>query len=100
MVTNAFWADTPEHAETILQNLSSIDAIAISSDYYHQASIPLTRVVNAISAAKKGNIPYYINVCTENTGDPQYQHLLGELQKVAEEGLYQLDNYLSLRESS
>lgn len=84
VVTNAFWADTSENAEKILQSLSSIDAIAISSDYYHQASIPFNRVVNAIQAAKKENIPYYINVCTENAQDLHYKSLLEELHKVAE----------------
>lgn len=83
-VTNAFWADTYENAEKVLKKLDSIDAIAISTDKYHQNYIPYDNVANAVTAAKRNNIFHYINVCTEDLTDPWYQSLIIELQKIVD----------------
>ncbi len=81
-VTNAFWASTPEKAVNLLQQLSAIKMLSISSDVYHQRNIPFERVQNAILAAKECNIPYTVAVCTDNYEDSEYQLLLERLTAI------------------
>jgi MoaA/NifB/PqqE/SkfB family radical SAM enzyme len=75
-VTNAFWAETPEIALEILTSLPSIKMLAVSTDIYHQKSIPFERIENAVFASKKLNIPVNIHICTENEKDEGYKRIL------------------------
>jgi MoaA/NifB/PqqE/SkfB family radical SAM enzyme len=84
-VTNAYWAVSPEKAERTLKDLPEIKMLAISTDVYHQESIPFERVKNAILAAKKCNIPYNIAICTENENDIGYREILDRLYEITEE---------------
>lgn len=84
VITNAFWAFTKEEAIKILKELPAIKMLAISTDRYHQESIPFERVKNAISAAKECDIPYNIAVCTENEDDREYKEILNKLQEITE----------------
>ena len=84
VVTNAFWASTQEEAVRILRELPAIKMFAISTDVYHQASIPFERVKNAILAAKECDVPYNIAVCTENEDDLEYKEVMKKLQDVTE----------------
>ncbi len=81
-VTNAFWATTREEAVRVLRELSSIKMLAISTDVYHQESIPFERIKNAIFAAKECDIPYNIAVCTENESDSEYKEILKKLHEI------------------
>lgn len=82
VVTNAFWASTPQVAVEILQKLPTIKMLAISADVYHQDAIPFERVRNAIFAAKECGIPYNIHVCTENENDEEYKEILTKLLEL------------------
>lgn len=82
VVTNAYWASTRTQAVEILSSLPAIKMMAISTDVYHQESIPFESVVNAIAAAQECNIPYHIAVCTENEDDEGYNQILRNLRKV------------------
>jgi MoaA/NifB/PqqE/SkfB family radical SAM enzyme len=83
-VTNAFWASTPKKAVDTLKSVPSIKMMAISADAYHQEEIPFERVKNAITAAKKLDVPFQIGVCTENQEDEKYKKIIQKLEKVTE----------------
>ncbi len=85
VVTNAFWASSEEEAVRVLQEIPGIKMISFSADVYHQKSIPLQRVKNAINAAMKCDLPYYISVTTENKGDEGYKRIISELKELTEE---------------
>jgi MoaA/NifB/PqqE/SkfB family radical SAM enzyme len=84
VVTNAFWASTREKAVKTLRELSAIKMLAISTDVYHQESIPFEKVKNALLAAKACDIPYHIAVCTENEDDKEYKKILSQLQEITD----------------
>ena len=87
-VTNAFWAETPDKALEILKSLTSIKMLAVSTDIYHQKSIPLERIENAVIASKKLNIPVNIHICTENENDENYKIILKDsIALVGEESI-------------
>jgi len=69
VVTNAFWAHSPEIAEKTLGQYPWIDMLSISTDKYHRRFIPITKVRNAMHAAKKMNIPFNAAVCIESEED-------------------------------
>lgn len=84
VVTNAFWASTAEQAVKVLKDLPAIKMVAISTDAYHQESIPFENVKNAVSAAKVCDIPYNIAVCTENEDEIEYKRILSRLYEITE----------------
>ncbi len=84
VVTNAFWASTEDTALNVLSRLPGIQMISISTDVYHQKSIPFDYVRNAARAAGKLGRLYNIAVCTENEEDPQYLRILDELNAIGE----------------
>lgn len=71
-VTNGYWASTQEKAIRILKSLPSLMMLQISTDKYHQQSIPFERVRNAMLACDACGLPYTISICTENENDPDY----------------------------
>jgi len=79
VVTNAFWAKTDVDAKKILLSLLPLDFIGISTDIYHQESIPVLNIKNAIIAAKAYDIPFEIIVCTADKKDPRYLDIIKEL---------------------
>ena len=81
VVTNAFWAQSKGEAVRILKELPAIRIFAFSTDVYHQESIPIERIENAVYAAKECNVPYYIHVCTENKDDAEYKKTMDRLQE-------------------
>ena len=85
VVTNAFWAESPERAVAVLKDLSELEIISVSADAYHQASIPFERVRNALLAAKELGLFHDVTVCTEDENDPEYRSLLARLEDVVEE---------------
>jgi len=84
VVSNAYWASTPEAALKLLRELPSLAMLGISTDVYHQETIPLDRVFNAISAAKACSIPYKISVCTESRNDSGYKSTMAKLQEIVD----------------
>lgn len=89
VVTNAFWANTKNQAVKTLKHLNAIKMLSISTDVYHQESIPFERVENAIAAAREIDIPFTVAVCTENEGDPAYQRILCTLERIVEKDVIQ-----------
>ena len=79
VVTNAFWASTPERALAVLQGLPAIRILSISTDIYHQVAIPLTWVKNAAWAAEACGIAYSISVCTEHEEEKGYLEIIDKL---------------------
>jgi MoaA/NifB/PqqE/SkfB family radical SAM enzyme len=83
VVTNAFWASTPEKALCVLKTLPSIKMISVSTDIYHKLAIPLEWVKNAVDAARACGISYSVSVCTENEQEAGYLDILRQVQEFA-----------------
>ena len=62
VVSNGFWAETPEKAESMLIPLWGVglDVFNLSIDDFHQEFVPITYVKNAYEAAKKLGIKIVI----------------------------------------
>ena len=84
VVTNAFWASTKDVALSVLSKLPAIQMISISTDVYHQKSIPFEYIKNAVWAARKLGRLYNIAVCTDNEEDHQYQEIIEDLKAIGE----------------
>jgi pyruvate-formate lyase-activating enzyme len=83
-VTNGYWAGSYDEALGILAGLPFLDSVAISTDVYHQAAIPLARVRNAATACATAGIPFAVSVCTENVADPDYLAIVQALHEFCE----------------
>jgi MoaA/NifB/PqqE/SkfB family radical SAM enzyme len=83
-VTNAFWASTQDGALSVLSKLPAIQMISISTDIYHQKSIPFDYVKNAVWAAKELGLLYNIAVCMDNKENQKYQQIMEELKEIGE----------------
>ncbi len=81
VVTNAFWATSEEKAIRTLRELPAIKILSISTDIYHQMSIPLERIKYATRAADACGIAYSISVCTENESSEGYKRIVREIQE-------------------
>jgi MoaA/NifB/PqqE/SkfB family radical SAM enzyme len=84
VVTNAYWADTPEKALETLESLPALRVISVSTDSHHLAQIPFDRVANALTAARELRLNYRVAVCTEDDASPQHQELLERLERVVD----------------
>lgn len=65
IVTNAFWADSQEKAEYILNDIGDsgkIEWMNISTDIFHEHFTPFSNVVNAVSACKRLGIDVKIRI--------------------------------------
>jgi organic radical activating enzyme len=86
VVTNAFWASSPDAALRTLAQVPAIQAVSFSTDVYHQQAIPFQYVKNAVEAARALRRVYNVAVCTSNTEDPAYQQIMEELKAMGEDG--------------
>jgi len=84
VVTNAFWADTPDNAIEVLSDYDAIQLISISTDEYHQYNIPYRYIRNAVIACKKLNKIYNVAVATESESDVKYIELFDKLLEITE----------------
>lgn len=59
VITNGFWANSQESAETkmLVLKQAGVGEIAVSYDEFHGEYIPVQNIVNYIKAAKKCNLP-------------------------------------------
>ena len=85
VVSNAFWASTPENARNALIEVSAIDMLAVSADVYHQECIPLRNIANAVQTANDLGIPINIHVCSEDEFDPKHQKIIDYLKTIVNE---------------
>jgi MoaA/NifB/PqqE/SkfB family radical SAM enzyme len=84
VVTNAFWATSRETALRVLSELPDIQMVSISTDVYHQRSIPFGQIQHAIGAARALDRAYNVAVCTENEHDEAYLRIVQELDAMGE----------------
>ncbi len=88
VVTNAFWADTPEHAEMVIHVLRTCGLLElnISIDDYHAEYVPEQNIVNVWNAVqgKKFSSVIFANCTGANSKiTPEYiQKLIGQELKV------------------
>jgi len=83
-VTNAFWASTPTEAKNVLKSLPHLLFLQISADRYHQMTVPLERVKNAVIAAQELGLEYRVAVCCEGDGSAGDLGILRDLETVLE----------------
>lgn len=84
VVTNAYWAETREKALEVLEGLKAIQMVSVSTDPYHQESIPFSSVKNAIYACKKLERVYNVALATESDQDEIYLNLMDDLLEITE----------------
>jgi hypothetical protein len=84
VVTNAFWAPTKDVALGVLSRLPAIQMISISTDIYHQKSIPFDYIKNAVWAARELGRLYNIAICTDNEEDLFYLKIIDDLKAIGE----------------
>jgi pyruvate-formate lyase-activating enzyme len=86
VMTNAFWADSPEKARAVLAAMPNIKMLSISTDVYHQKFIPLLKVKNAILACDSLDIAHSVAVCIEHgTDETASEEAIGSLGKILPE---------------
>lgn len=84
IVTNAFWADTPETAYNLLASMPEVKMLSISTDKYHQKFIPVSYIDNALVAVHRLGIACNLSVCIEKGEDEESASILNSLKKMAE----------------
>lgn len=84
VVSNAYWADSREAALDTLAKVPGLRFISVSTDAYHQKSIPFRNIENAVWAARALDKGYNIAVCTDNEDDPAYRRILEDLARLGE----------------
>lgn len=67
VVTNSFWAKTPDHAsETILKlKENGLSQLRLSYSRWHQKNIPQQNVLNAAHSCVKNGMAYFISFVTD-----------------------------------
>ena len=79
VVTNSFWAKTPEQAKIIVLQLkkSGLNQFRLSYSRWHQKNIPAGNVVNAAKACTANGLDYFVSFVTDFTkeDDPMEQFL-------------------------
>lgn len=80
--TNGFWAKTPEIARRRLETLKGLglNRLILSTDRYHQAYVPLERVVTALAVARELEIAASVTV-TALEGDPTILETVATLNR-------------------
>ncbi len=83
IVTNGFWASTPEKAESVLLDLikNGLSEINVSVDDFHQEHIPLSNVKNAIEASLKFGLLIHLAHKTypgSQSGKATYENLINK----------------------
>ena len=79
VVTNGFWAKTPQQAEEIISRLMSagLSQLRISYSRWHQQHVSRNNVLAAATAAKKLGLDYFISFVTDFTeADEPYERFL------------------------
>jgi organic radical activating enzyme len=87
VVTNAFWASSLREARATLRSLPQIRMLTVSTDLYHERSIPFEYVINAITAAGELGVMCNAAVCFLDEDEPSYREFRERLNAVLDERL-------------
>lgn len=84
--TNAFWADDPSGALSVLQYLQflGLSRLGLSYDSYHAKFIPPSHITNALAAARELYLPVYLDW----VGLQSYEQVLAYLHLSEDELRY------------
>ena len=81
--TNAFWASSLEDADRMMKSLPFVSLLRVSTDQYHQKSIPLDHVRNAVDAARMNGRLVTLEACVDSRRGAAYKALMAELAELA-----------------
>jgi MoaA/NifB/PqqE/SkfB family radical SAM enzyme len=85
VVSNAFWATSKQAALQMLTSVPAIRMISLSTDVYHQKTIPFDHVINAIEAAEECGLLYSVAICTDRIDNIEYKKTLARLSQIIDE---------------
>ncbi len=80
-VTNAYWATSEAEALRILEDLPEIQILTFSTDVYHQRTIPLSNVENAVLAAQRLGRRYVVALCTRGENDSETDEIERQVER-------------------
>ncbi len=75
VISNAYWAHSRKHALAVLSKYRGISHLSLSTDTYHQVSIPINHIINAYQAAKKIGISCNIKITGETADSIRHSEL-------------------------
>lgn len=79
VVTNSFWAKTPEHAESYITQLKAcgLSQLRLSYSRWHQKNVKQDNIANAAQACKENGLDYFISFVTDfSKQDDLYEEYL------------------------
>lgn len=90
VISNGYWAKTVDKAVDKLSQLEGLTKLGLSTDVFHQAFVPIEKIVNGIRAAQKLGIYCAIRLTHLNDPDQEIAELQTQLDSVR--GLYDLEH--------
>ncbi len=79
IVTNSFWAKSPEKARQLINMLkqSGLSQLRLSYSRWHQENVPSSNILNAVQACQSAEIDYFISFVTDfSEEDDAYEQFL------------------------
>jgi organic radical activating enzyme len=79
VVTNGFWAKTPEQADNIVSDLkiNGLSQLRLSFSRWHQAHVNQENILNAAESCQKFSLDYFISFVTDfSTADDAFEQFL------------------------
>ncbi len=81
VVTNSFWAKTPDLAESYIAKLndSGLSQLRLSYSRWHQKNVPRQNIINAAASCNKNGLNYFVSFVTDfSEEDDVYESSLRE----------------------
>lgn len=81
IVTNSFWAKSPERADSSVCQLKSsgLSQVRLSYSRWHQENVPHQNIVNAARSCEKLGLDYFVSFVTDfSKEDDEYENYLRE----------------------
>lgn len=79
VVSNGFWAKTPEQADNIVSDLkiNGLSQLRLSFSRWHQAHVNQENILNAAESCQKFSLDYFISFVTDfSTADDDFEQFL------------------------
>ena len=80
VVTNGFWADTEEHAHTIVGELQGLTTLCVSTDIFHQEFVPIENVRHVILACHDLGIECQVYFCHLDNPESEVEEIKHQLE--------------------